>query len=118
MLRVERAARAHLAAVGVDLVRVDASEFQEDSHWDIAMVAEVGGDLVGSVRATTDRDRVIVDQLSLDPAWGRQGIGTRLLEHLAITADHRGFQRFVGSTFARSPQRTVLPTSGRHHRAG
>lgn len=100
MLRVERAARAQLAAVGIDLGRVDVGEFKEDSHWDMAMVAEVGGDLVGSVRATTDRDRVIVDQLSADPIWGRQGIGTRLLEHLAITAGHRGFQRIVGSTFA------------------
>ena len=99
MLRVESAARGQLAAVGIDLAGLDVGEFHEDLAWDMAMVAEVDGELVGLVRATTDQDRVIVDQLSVDPAWGRQGIGTHLLEHLAMAAANRGFQRLVGTTF-------------------
>lgn len=100
MLRVESAARGQLAAVGIDLAGLDVGEFHEDLAWDMAMVAELDGELVGMVRATIDQDRVIVDQLSVDPAWGRRGIGTHLLERFAMEAANRGFQRMVGTTFA------------------
>ncbi|WP_409483480.1 GNAT family N-acetyltransferase [Arsenicicoccus dermatophilus] len=106
MARVEAAARRQLASVGVNLAGVDVGGFQEDLGWDLAMVAEVGGDLVGLVRATADLDRILVDQLSIEPAWGRQGIGPSLVGHLSMTASSRGFRRVAGTTggFNWSPQ--------------
>lgn len=99
MARVEQAARAQLLGVGIDLDQLDGGGFDEDTSWHLAVVAEAGGTIVGMVRATIDQDRVIIDQVSVDPAWGRQGIGTALLETLAIEARHIGLESMVGTTF-------------------
>lgn len=99
MARVEQAARAQLVGVGIDLDQLDVGDFEEDTSWNLAVVAEAGGTIVGMVRATVDHDRIIVDQLSVDPAWARQGIGTALLKTLAFEARRIGLEHMVGTTF-------------------
>lgn len=99
MVHVEQEAREQLLGVGIDLDQLDVGGFDEDKSWHLAVVAEADSTIVGMVRATIDHDRLLVDQLSVAPAWCRQGIGRSLLETLAMAARRIGLKRMVGTTF-------------------
>jgi acetyl coenzyme A synthetase (ADP forming)-like protein len=72
-----------------------------DHHARVALVAELGGRLVGVARYDREpgTDSAEVAFVVSDEHQGR-GIGTALLEHLAAAARERGITRFVAETLA------------------
>jgi len=54
------------------------------------LVAELGSRVVGMVRGVWDGSRALVHQLSVDPGYQRQGIGTALMRALAHRFRERG----------------------------
>jgi GNAT superfamily N-acetyltransferase len=83
-----------------ELDPVTADRFTNVDHVDrVALVAELGGRLVGVARydRVLDTDSAEVAFVVSDEHQGR-GIGTSLLEHLASAARERGVTRFVATT--------------------
>jgi len=79
------------------------------------LVAELGNRVVGMVRGVWDGSRALVHQLSVDPGYQRQGIGSalmralahRFLEHgapsVAVTATDRTSRFYERLGFASTP---------------
>lgn len=99
MLRVEVAARKLLLDQGIDLESLEPAD--ERIGWDLAYVAYVAEEanlIVGMVRLTAlDPSTLALDQLSVDPAYGRRGIGRALLE-AAVTAGRAAGYSVIGFT--------------------
>jgi predicted N-acetyltransferase YhbS len=101
MAAVERAAHALLAA---HEVRLDAlslpPEFEEPTGWTLAFVAELNDRVVGTARLTElTPDLLVLDQVSVDPEFGGQGIGRGLLLVVAQGARDLGYSAITGTTF-------------------
>jgi GNAT superfamily N-acetyltransferase len=98
MLRVEVAARKLLLDEGIDL-----PAFDEPATWDLAYVAYVAEEanlIVGAARLTAlDQAALALDQLSVDPAYGRRGIGRALLTAAAAAARKAGYETISFTTF-------------------
>lgn len=58
---------------------------------------------VGFLLASLDPGRAHVEQVSVDPAWSRRGIGAGLIEHLDDWAAGRGLHELTLTTFADVP---------------
>lgn len=101
MTSVEQAARGLLQAQGIGLNELLVPEHSEDdTRWDIALVAELGGRVVALVRLTDlDGSTLALDQLSVHPAAARKGIGRALLVELASVCRTRGYTTITGTTF-------------------
>lgn len=101
MTRVEAAARALLVAEGVDLGALEVPEgFEEPSSWTWALVADVGGEVVGMARLTElSRELVCLDQVSVHPGFAGQGLGRLLLTEAATRARVLGYSAITGTTF-------------------
>ena len=83
----------------------DVARFTEVDHIDrIALVAEVGDEIVGVVRydRVTPTDAEVA--FSIEDAHQGRGLGSVFLEHVAAAARERGVQRFIA---------TVLPSNRR-----
>lgn len=102
MERVEVQARSLLAAQGVDLEQFTAGDsFTEDTSWDLAVVATVEDEIIAMARCSAlHRELLCLDQVSVVPAWARQGIGTGLLVSVGELARRSGFRAITGTTFA------------------
>jgi ribosomal protein S18 acetylase RimI-like enzyme len=48
----------------------------------VFLVCEIDGKVVGVIRGNYDGSRAIIHQLSVHPAYQRQGIGTDLVNHI------------------------------------
>ena len=105
MARVEAEARAILRAHGVDLDALRSTEaFEESLDWDLALVAEADGRLVGLARGSDLGDGFLaLDQVSVSPAHARRGLGRQLLLELAAYARESGHRVITGTTFASVP---------------
>lgn len=68
-----------------------------------AVVAVVGGELVGSAVALVDRDHAWIMRISLASAWRKQGIGSALLEDLENRLVAQGVRR-ISCLFADSEE--------------
>lgn len=101
MAIVEHAAQALLAAHGVRLGDLEFSEeFEEPSEWTLAVVAEIDNRVVGMARLTElTPDLLVLDQVSVDPEFGRRGVGRELLLSVADSARDLGYSAITGTTF-------------------
>ena len=101
MTSVEQAARGLLQAQGIGLNELLVPEhFEDDTRWDIALVAELGGHVVALVRLTDlDGSTLALDQVSVHPAAARKGIGRALLVEVASVCRTRGYTTITGTTF-------------------
>ncbi len=101
MRRVERAAQSLLAEHGVDLDSlVVPAELEELTTWTLGVVAELHGRVVGMARLTgLTADLIALDQVSVDPDLGGQGVGRRLLNAVASEARDLGYKAITGTTF-------------------
>ena len=101
MHRVEQAARAMLKSHGVDLDGLDVPVgLDESTAWDLALVAEVDGRVVGTARLSElNQELLALDQVSVHPELARQGIGNALLEAVTALARQRGYTSICGTTF-------------------
>jgi ribosomal protein S18 acetylase RimI-like enzyme len=101
MLQVEVAARRLLLDEGIDLESLEP--FDEPVSWDIAYVAYVAEEanrIVGMVRLTAlDPAALSLDQLSVDPAYGRRGIGRALLGAAVTAGRAAGYAAISFTTF-------------------
>lgn len=96
---------------GSDLIKPDAFDdhvpsdvfaARIDSHDAFAIRDETGAPLGFTI--TTPRKRSLyLDQISVDPAHGRKGLGRMLIAHVLADAKHRGFRRVTLSTFRDLP---------------
>ena len=101
MAAVERAARSLLDDHGV---RLDAMRlpdgFEEATAWTLGVVAELDGQVIGMARLTElTPDLIVLDQVSVDPRFGRQGVGRHLLQLVAKAAKGHGYTAMTGTTF-------------------
>lgn len=101
MAIVEAAAHALLAAHEVRLGDLSLPEgFEEPSGWTLAVVAELDERVVGMARLTElTPDVIVLDQVSVVPEFGRQGIGRGLLLSVAGAARALGYSAITGTTF-------------------
>lgn len=101
MLRVELAARKLLLDQGIDLASVAAID--EQISWDLAYVAYVAEEanlIVGMARLSAlDSEALALDQLSVDPSYGRRGIGRALLKAAATAGRKAGYREISFTTF-------------------
>jgi GNAT superfamily N-acetyltransferase len=77
----------------------DASTFRQSISDGLLHVASRDHDLAGFTLALETGSDCHLEQMSVDPAFGRQGIGTELLRHLIILATARKLARVTLSTF-------------------
>ena len=76
-----------------------------DKWHDIDRVgAAIQGTVVGSVRSSDlSAGWLVLDQISVDPAYAQRGIGRRLLVALADRARELGYLTITGTTFRAVP---------------
>jgi N-acetylglutamate synthase-like GNAT family acetyltransferase len=85
---------------------------------DVVYVAEYAGQRVGLVRRTFENDVTMLRGMQIDPAYRRQGIGSRLLD--AFVADVRDQQSFcipfahLTEFYARGGFRTIAEEEAPH----
>jgi len=78
--------------------------FEESISWDVALVAEIQGTIVGSVRSSDlGAGWLALAQISVDPAYAQRGLGRRLLVALADRARKLGYLTITGTTFRAVP---------------
>jgi N-acetylglutamate synthase-like GNAT family acetyltransferase len=70
----------------------------------VFLVCEIDGRVVGVVRGNYDGSRAIVHQLSVHPAYQRQGIGTALVKEIVSR-----FQRMGAPTVSATVTERSLP---------
>ena len=101
MAHVEEAARALMQEQGISLDILEIpDDFTDPTDWDLGLVAEVDGHIVGMVRLTQlDSDLVALDQVSVHPSMSHQGIGRALLLATADLCRKRGYTAVTGTTF-------------------
>lgn len=101
MAIVEGAAHSLLAAHEVRLDDLSLpTEFEEHSGWTLAFVAELDHQIIGMARLTELTSELIaLDQVSVDPKFGGQGIGRELLLLVAEVARDLGYSAITGTTF-------------------
>lgn len=105
MTTIEGAARSLLRHAGVDLDTLSLPDgFAESVSWDVAVVAEVEGCVVGMARCTDLGDGwLALDQVSVAPDCARRGVGGQLLAALADLAVADGYRTITGTTFRSVP---------------
>jgi GNAT superfamily N-acetyltransferase len=67
------------------------------------VVAPVGGPPAGYVLVDDVDDQAHVEQVSVDPAWSRRGLGRMLLDHVAAVARREGRTSVTLTTFQDVP---------------
>ena len=77
----------------------DASTFRESIAAQLLHVATQGERCVGFTLALARGADCHLEQMSVDPSTGRQGIGSAMLRQLIDTARSRGYARVTLSTF-------------------
>jgi len=70
----------------------------------VFLVYELNGKVMGVVRGTYDGSRAIIHQLSVHPAYQRQGIGTALVKAIV-----KRFQQMGASTVSATVTEESLP---------
>ena len=100
-LGVEHAAQSLLAEQGVHLEDVAVPEdFEEPTAWSLAVVAELHRRIVGMARLTELTPQLLcLDQVSVDPSHGHEGIGRGLLLRVADVGRELGYTAITGTTF-------------------
>ena len=104
---IERAAGALFAQIG--LPEVAESEplpldfLEEQQEAELVWVAEAEGPLAGFMVATELEGTCYLEEISVHPAYGRQGIGKSLIEFLCGWARNNGYQAITLSTFQDVP---------------
>jgi GNAT superfamily N-acetyltransferase len=89
------------------------TEVDHESH--IALVAELGGEIVAVVRCVRDLERPDTAEVAYVVAddQQRRGLGTRMLSELALLATARGVRRFTATMAAENDgARKLLLTLG------
>lgn len=101
MRLVEQAAQELLIARGVDVRHLGINDDLEDpTAWDLALVADNDGDVVGMARLTElTPDLLVLDQVSVLPKFASHGLGRLLLMRVVDEARKRGYREITGSTF-------------------
>ena len=85
--------------ISLDFLEIP-DDFTEPTDWDLGLVAEVDGHIIGMVRLTElDSDLVALDQVSVHPSMSHQGIGRALLLATADLCRKRGYTAVTGTTF-------------------
>ncbi len=102
---VEAEARTLLRESGMHLDALALPDgFEESVSWDLALVAEAEGQIIGMARCSDlGAGWLGLDQVSVRPAHARQGVGRRLLTALVAQASQRGFRVLTGTTFRAVP---------------
>ena len=73
-----------------------------ENGWLLAAQSE-GSPLAGFVMATPRGNGLYIDQISVDPAFGRQGVGRKLMLEIQACAAREGFKELTLSTFKELP---------------
>ena len=76
------------------------SELQRAAAEGLLFVAEAGGEIVGFVACRTSNGRLHIDEMSVHPAHGRQGVGRALVVRVIETARARRLTGVSLTTFA------------------
>lgn len=76
---------------------------EKSSAEDLLFVADVAGRVVGFATSTIVTDRLHLDELSVHPEFGRQGLGRRLVKVVLDTAQDRNLSGVSLTTFADIP---------------
>ena len=94
------------ADLGPAEIQAAAHRFRENLTMDV-LVAEVDGQVVGflalSFVPALSGLRALIDDLAVDPAYRRQGIGAALVEAAIQRADHRGAANLLVDTSRADP---------------
>lgn len=83
-----------------DAPPADTETFKQAAQAGLLLVAESAGSLAGFALLLNHDNACHLQQLSVDPAFMRQGIGSRLVQAAEKTAAERGFARMTLSTFS------------------
>jgi GNAT superfamily N-acetyltransferase len=78
----------------------DAATFDASIRDDLLHVAMIADRLAGFTLALQSEADCHLEQMSVDPAFGRRGVGGVLLRHLVELARSRGCERVTLSTFS------------------
>lgn len=103
LARVERASGRLFADAGMPEIAdgepmwLDA--WAEHASSGLVWVADVEATVAGFALCEVLDDALHLEQLSVDPAFGRRGIGTALLEHVCAEAARSGLPAVTLSTF-------------------
>jgi len=104
---IERAAGVLFGGIGMEDIAADPPLEEEVLAGYIgdgrAWVAEVEGQVVGYALADEVDGQGHLEQVSVDPAFGRRGLGRRLIETVCSWARDRGFSRLTLITFRDVP---------------
>jgi len=74
--------------------------FAEPTTWSLALVADVGGAVVGTARLTElTREVICLDQVATSPRFAGRGVGRQLLTDVAAACRERGYSAITGTTF-------------------
>ena len=85
-----------------DHVPADVFAARIDSH-DAYVIRNAEGTPLGFTITSLRPDSLYLDQVSVDPAQGRKGLGRALVENVLADAKHRGKRRVTLSTFRDLP---------------
>ena len=110
---IEIEAGRRFTAIGMEAVADDgpysAAELEAFLEGDLAWVAVDGANVtVGYVVAGLVDNMAHIEQVSVRPSHGRQGIGTGLVEHVATWARAKGLDAVTLTTFANVPWNAPL----------
>ncbi|MBR8743398.1 GNAT family N-acetyltransferase [Nocardiopsis sp. MG754419] len=97
VVAVSLAADTMFARAGVALPADDPREMLD--HVERVLVAESHGHVVGLAATVTLDGAVHLEQLAVDPAHGRRGVGGALLERVCVEGAARGHDRATLTTF-------------------
>lgn len=101
VVAVSLAADTLFERAGLELPPDDPREMLD--HVEHVLVAEVDGSVVGLAATTVLDGATHVEQLAVDPAHGRRGVGGALLERVCAEAAVRGHNRVTLTTFRDLP---------------
>jgi GNAT superfamily N-acetyltransferase len=101
MARVEASARGLLESEQVDLAALNVPDgVEEPTDWTLALVAQVGDDVVGIARLSELTSEVVsLDQVSTHADFAGCGVGRQLLAEVVTLCRRRGYSVITGTTF-------------------
>ena len=81
----------------------ECAVFKKAIHDELLYTASIDGQVVGFALSLNHGKTCHLEQMSVDPSFGRRGVGASLVDYLIADAKTRGYQTISLSTFFSLP---------------